>query len=235
MRSVRTCALTLPLAVLLTGCVSTQRIAARQRLVNARVLAEANPTQVTNRDPAVSVGRPAVIRARGGVAVVVPLRNQSASALTDLPISVGISTRSGRKLYLNQSTNLDYFETHVAAIRPRSAISWVFIANRNVPVKTTPFATVGFPQFHAQVSGGLPQIDVSSRGAARLALINRSAVPQYDLQVYVVAVRAGHAVAAGRAAVAHLGSLGRTTVRVTLLGNPTQAALRLIAVPTIFS
>lgn len=60
-------------------------------------------------------------------------------------------------------------------------------------------------------------------------------MPQYDLQVYVVAVRAGHVVAAGRTTVAHLTSHGRATVRVSVLGNPSQAALRLIAVPTIFS
>lgn len=236
MRSARrSSVVSLSVALVLTGCVSTQQIASRARLVNDRIMAGQRPTWVAGRDPAVRVGRPVVIRARSATAIVVPLSNQSPTALTDLPISVGISTRSGRKLYLNRSASLDYFESHVAAIGPRVATAWVFITNRGVPVTATPFAAIGFPQFHPQLRAGLPQIDVSWQGAAHLSVRSRSAVPQYDLQVYVVAVRAGHVVAAGRTTVAHLTSHGRATVRVSVLGNPSQAALRLIAVPTIFS
>jgi len=244
-RSARTsCVLSLSSALVLAGCVSTQQIASRARLVNDRIMAGQRPTQVTDGEPAVRVGRPAVIRSRSATAIVVPLSNQSATALTDLPISVGISTRSGQKLYLNRSTTLDYFETHVAVIGPRRATAWVFITDRRVPVKATPFATVGFPQFHPQLSGGLPHIDVSwppgavtspADGAARASVTSRSGVPQYDLQVYVIAVRAGHTVAAGRATIPHLASYGRTTVRVTLIGDPTRATLRPFAPPTIFS
>ena len=62
-----------------------------------------------------SVGRLTVIRAHTGTAIVVPLRNDTSNTLTDLPISVAIRTARGN-LYLNRSANLDYFQTHVAAI-----------------------------------------------------------------------------------------------------------------------
>ena len=84
------CAATLPAAVALTGCVSTQQIAARARLVSARELASQSTTQVGQVNPDVTLGRVTLIHARTGTAFVVSLRNDSSSTLTDLLISVGI-------------------------------------------------------------------------------------------------------------------------------------------------
>ncbi len=224
---------TLPLAVFLTGCVSTQQIAARARLVSARTLASQSATEVVRANPDVSVGRLAVIHARTGTAIVVPLRNNTSSTLTDVPISVAIRT-AHRELYLNRSANLDYFETHVAVIGPRGVTDWVFTTDRRV-TDGKAIATVGFPQLHPSLAGRLPLIEVSSHGTASVTVSNRSGIPQYGLQVYVVAVRAGRDTGAGRAEVTHLGAHATTTLSINLLGGTRQAALRLIALPTIFS
>jgi hypothetical protein len=236
-RSVRrmsaACVATLPVAVALTGCVSTQRIAARARLVSARTLASQNATEVTRANPDVTVGRPALIHAQSGTAIVVPLRNNTSSTLTDLPISVGVRTPH-RELNLNRSANLDYFETHVAVVAPHGETEWVFTTRRRV-TRGRAVAIVGSPQLHPTVAGDLPRIDVSSRGSAHLTVSNRSAVPQYDLQVYAVAVRAGRYVGAGRAEVSHLGTGASTTLSISLVGESQRATLRLIALPTIFS
>jgi hypothetical protein len=232
----------LPIAVLLTGCVTTQHIAARTRLVNARILASQTPTEVVTANPEVTVTRTVLIRAGTGTAVAVALVNDSTRTLTDLPISVGTLTRAGQRVYLNRSGNLDYFQSHIAAIRPHASVSWVFTTGRRVATGARPFATVGAGQLPATVPRRLPQIAVSVRravGAAaqtvELAVSNRSAVPQYDLPLYAVAVRDGRPVAAGSASVAHLGTHGRTTVQLSLIGNSRQAALELAALPTIFS
>ena len=74
-----------------------------------------------------------------------------------------------------------------------------------------------------------------SHGGARLSVTNASTIPQYDLPVYVVAVRGGRDVAAGRATVPHLGTHGTTTLSVSVLGSPRGATLDVIATPTIFS
>ena len=90
----------------------------------------------------------------------------------------------------------------------------------------------------------MPRIDVSlrARGSATrghatvdVSVSNRSGIPQYGLQVYAVAIRAGGTLAPDAAAVAHLGTNATTTLSVTLLGAARGAALRLIALPTIFS
>jgi hypothetical protein len=231
------------MAVLLTGCVTTQHIAARARLVNARILASQTPTRVDTSNPEVSVTRSVLIRSGTGTAIAVSLVNDSSRTLTDVPISVGTATRAGRRTYLNQSANLDYFQSHVAAIGPHATVTWVFTTSRKVSAAARPFATVGDALLQAPVPGRLPQIattvrrTVSTTGAVALqvAVVNHSVVPQYDLPVYAIAVRGGRDVAAGFASVVHLGTHGRTTVRLTLTGDTNQAALELAALPTIFS
>ena len=244
MRSVRrmsaACVATLPVAVLLTGCVSTQRIAARARLVSARELASQSTTEVARANADVTVARLTLIHTRTGTAVVASLRNNSSSTLTDLPISVGIHAKHA--VYLNRAANLDYFDSHIAAIAPRSVTTWVFTTRRSVP-GGRPFATVGASQLHSSAGARLPQIDVSlragrpapGRAAVAVSVSNRSGIPQYDVQVYAVAIRGGRDVGAGRSAVTHLGTNATTTLSITLLGGTQRAALRLIALPTIFS
>jgi len=236
------CIATLPVALVLTGCVSTQRIAARARLVSARELASQSTTAVTQANPDVTIGRLTLIHTHTGTAVVASLRNNTSSTLTDLPISVGIRTHGNRTVYLNRSANLDYFDSHIAAIGPRGVTTWLFTTRRRV-AGGRPFATVGVSQLHASAGARLPQIDVSLRpgrsaaGGATVAVsvFNRSGIPQYDLPVYAVAIRGGRDVGAGRADVTHLGTRATTTLGVTLLGESQGATLRLIALPTIFS
>jgi hypothetical protein len=232
-RTTAACVATLPLAIVLTGCVSTQQIAARARLVSARELASQSTTEVGQANPNVTVDHVALILARSGTAVVVSLRNNTSTTLTDLPISIGV--RSGhRELYLNRSANLDYFASHVAALGPHGAADWVFTTARRI-ADGRPVATVGFPDLHPSLAGSLPRLDVTPDGAARVTVSNHSTIPQYDLQVYVVAKRAGRYVGAGIAQVPHLGTRATTSVRVTFIGVAQGVTLKPIAVPTIFN
>ena len=232
-RTTAACVATLPLAVVITGCVSTQQIAARARLVSARELASQTTTKVGQANPNVTVDGVALIHVRAGTAVVVSLRNNTSTTLTDLPISIAI--RSGnRARYLNRSANLDYFESHVAALGPHATTDWVFTTARRV-AGGRPVATVGFPDLHPSVAGGLPRVEVTPDGTARVTVSNHSTIPQYDLQVYVVAMRTGHYVGAGSAEIPHLGTHASTSVAVTFLGAAEGATLKLIAVPTIFN
>src|SRR5262249_38256363 len=150
-------------AVMLSGCVSTQTTAARARLVNDRVLAATRPTVVARSNPDVRVGTPVLIRSAAGVAGVIPGHNRSSSALTDLPISVGIRTRTGRRVFLNRSAGTDYFDSHVTAIPPGGSVTWVFTTKRRV-TGGRPFATVGFPQFRGSPVRGLPRISAAWHG-----------------------------------------------------------------------
>jgi len=235
-------AVTAPVAVLLTGCVSTQTVASRARLVDARIIASLHSTQVTRADRSVSVGAPVVIRTADGDAVVVTLRNNSARQLTDLPISVGVRRSSGGTTYLNSTAALGYFYSHIAAIGPDASTKWVLTTGVRIP-RGRVFATVGFPQLHPSLGHSLPLVSVSLRASrparggvtVKLSIVNRSVIPQYYFPVYAIALRNGREVAAGRTAVSHLGTHGTTSTSVSLLGSSRYGSLELIATPTIFN
>jgi hypothetical protein len=235
---------TAPVAVLLTGCVSTQTVATRARLVDARIIASQSRTEVRQANPSLSVEAPVLIHTAMGDAIVVSVRNDSGRQLTDLPISVGVRTSSGRTTYLNSSTTLDYYQSHIADIGPDASTEWVFTAFTAGPIPHgRVFATVGVPQLHPTLSRPLPFVAVSVRARylatggvmLKLSVLNRSVIPQYDLPVYAVALRNGREVAAGRTDVTHLGTCGTTTSFLALLGSSHYDSLRLIASPTIFN
>lgn len=229
-------------ALLLSGCVTTQQVAARARLVDARTRASQAPLRLTRRNPDVTVTKLSLVLGPAGTAVAVGLRDTSDHWLTDLPISVGVITRAGRKLYLDRAANIDYFDSHVAALAPRRLVTWVFTSPRRLAAASRPFAEVGISSLAPPPAGALPQIEVKLKptGPApgerilSLSIANQSAIPQYGLPVYAVGQRHGREVSAGRATVAHLGTYGTTTLRLTLLGSVRGATLSLAALPTIF-
>jgi hypothetical protein len=233
---------TLPIPVLLTGCVTTQQVAARARLVDARIRASQSPLRVIRHNPDVRVLRLSLVSGSGGVALAVQLRSTSTRSLTDLPISVGVSTPGGGKLYLNHSANVDYFESHVASIPPHGLETWVYTSGRRLRGTGRPFAEVGVTQLSAPAAATLPRLEVTrepsvSSSATRLlslSVSNRSGIPQVSVPVYAVAVRGGRVLAAGRASVAHLGTHGSATVHLTLLGSAHGAGVRISVLPTIF-
>ena len=228
-------------ALLLSGCVTTQQVAARARLVDARIRASQAPMRLTQRNPEVGVTKLSLVRGPAGTAVTVRLRDTSARWLTDLPIAVGLITHAGKR-YLNGAANLDYFDSHVAALAPRRVVDWVFTSPRRLVVTGRLFAEVGISPLAPPPAGALPQIEVTRERTAsrsgertlRLSVANRSGIPQYGLQVDAVALRRGADVAAGRATVPHLGTHGTATLRLTLLGSLRGATVSLSALPTIF-
>jgi hypothetical protein len=238
-RSVRPLGLALLAASALSGCVSTQTKNARTLVINERTLDAQSSLRVTRINPRVAVTTVALIRSRRATALVVRLRNLGRSPLSDLPISVGVLDRSGHRQYLNRGINLPYFNTHVASLGGSSTALWVLTIRSVVAPGSRPFAHVGLPTLPASTTAAtLPRIEVlaahSGRGL-RLAVLNRSGVPQYDLQVYAAATPRGRYVAAGRASLAALDGGGRAHVGVRLLGAPSGAQVLLSAPPTIFN
>ena len=228
----------------LSGCVTTQQRNARAQLIADRTLASREAVQVTHLNPYVHVAGLALVRSSHGTAVVVRLRNTSGHALTDLPISIGVLTRRGVRVYLNRRAGSDYFDAHVPAVAAKSTATWVFTSSRHVDGGSALFADVGVARSPAsEPVSTLPSIEVSRapesladgvRGVFRLAVLNTSDVPQYGLQVYAVAVRGGRYVGAGRIGI-DLGGGDRRTLDLTLLGNPSRARISLDALPTIFN
>jgi hypothetical protein len=239
--------------VALSGCVTTQQKNARAELRAERIIATRRALHVTRINPNVRVEAIALLRGSTGTAFAMRLRNVAPRPATDLPISVGVITPRGRRLYFNRSADAGYFQTHVAAIAAEGRVTWVFTTAERLAGAGAgrPFADVGIASSPPLTTARtLPRIEVSPstgvasghrpgpprslRSSLRLAVQNLSEVPQDELPVYAVALRNGRYVAAGRATLGHLGTGARATVEVTLFGSGSGAKLQLDALPTIF-
>jgi hypothetical protein len=232
----------------LAGCVSTQQKNERAKLVADRELGSRRPLRVSRASAQVRVTDAALVRGRRASAIVVTLRSRARTALVDVPIAVGVRGRGGRRTPLNAGRGLDWFQTHVPAIAAGGRTTWVFLTRRPVPAGSA-WARAGagavtrqeaLPRVEAAVAAvrGADRGDGGSRasGARRVsvAVDNASGIPQYGLQVYALVQRDGRYVAAGKAAVRHLGSGARAATGVALAGRPGRRPVRVHAIPTIF-
>jgi hypothetical protein len=236
----------------LSGCVSTQDKNARAKLVADRTIEGRKPLWLGGRSREVRVLRVERVRGRHGGALVVTLRNRGTSALTDVPVAVGVRGAGDRRRELNGGRGLAWFQTHLPAIGAGETTTWIYTTRRALP-PGRPYAVAG----RANSAGTLPRIAAtveraaaaarhaaSSRhttarrtaapAAVRVALASDSDVPQFGLQVYAVVRAHGRVLAAGTATVRHLGSRGRASARVALFGAPGRHTARVHALPTIF-
>lgn len=233
------------LAGALAGCATTQQEAARLQLNSARIRASEQRTKVTVPGRVVEVTRIARVVTGGATAFVVQVRNSGPKPVSDLPISVGVRTGRKRAIYVNLQSRaeLSYFQAHLPLIAAGATLTWVYTTDRRLPAHARPFALVGAtPSNTAPRTNPLPVIRASAvtstadMGAAPLAVSvrNLSSVPQYQLQVYAVAERAGRFVAAGSFTVPHLGSNASSRLKLPILGPINHARLQIEAAPTIF-
>jgi len=225
----------------LSGCVTTMQKNARTLLLNQRTLASETAVRVLRENPSVRVLGVAVVRVGGEAALAVRLANTSDRPLTDLPISVGIRTPAGRRVYLNAATGGAYYDAHLAAIGPREVTTWVCTVRALPGAAGHPFALVGRPHLPASTTARqLPAVGATLRaldgGVARALVVNRSGIPQFGLQVYAVELDGSRVVGAARDTVAELDGGARTTVSLHLVGGSrgTQQ-VHVYVLPTIFA
>jgi hypothetical protein len=224
----------------LGGCVSTQQKNERAKLVAARELGSRRGQRVLRVSPHVRVTDAALVRGRRASAIVVTLRNLTMRALVDVPIAVGVGRRDGRRTALNAGRDLDWFQTHVPAIEGGGHATWVFLTRRPVPAGGRAWARVGAGAVALRAGAALPRIEatvVAPREPVRRVRVrvdSRSEVPQHGLQVYALVQRDGRWVAAGKAAIRHVGTGGRATTVIALAGAAGRRPVRVHAIPTIF-
>jgi hypothetical protein len=221
----------------LAGCTTTQQQAAWLRLNDARLRASELSVRVAKPGGYASVEQVAAVAGVGGSAVVVRVRNIGPRPLSDLPISIGTISASGKRTYLNAASGLDYFRTHLPLVPAHGLLTWVYTTHGRLPAARL-FAEVGSRSLRAQRP--LPQIQIkperragAAPGVLRLTVINRSQVPQYQLPVYAVVRRGGRYLAAGEATIGKLSGGSSSALRLPLVGHA-GGQLQFEAPPTIF-
>jgi hypothetical protein len=166
----------------------------------------------------------------------VRVRSLASRTLSDLPISVGVIDKAGKRTYLNGAPGLDFFQTHLPVVHSHGQLTWVYPTSHPLPSGARLFANVGSRSLAA--GPPLPQIQVerglvTRGGVVHLKVVNRSSVPQYQLPVYAFVRRGGTYVAAAQATIGVLAGGGTSAVQLRLVGHP-QGALTIEAGPTIF-
>jgi hypothetical protein len=225
-------------AGMLAGCTTTQHEAQRMQVDSARERAAQLTTKVTSANPLVTASVTATVAQGRKTALIVSVHNAGRTGVTDLPISLGYTLPRTRRVYLNATAGLNYFEAHLPAIFAGRSRVWVFTADRVLPKRARLFALVGRK---ASVPASLTETDVHIKlrvagtraGELRVGLQNPTSVPQYQLQVYAYARRAGRYVAAGNATVTDLGAGSQQNLTLPLVGASQGATVRVVAIPTI--
>jgi hypothetical protein len=228
--------LALPVALVVSGCATSQQEAARLRA--QKIMQMSGPFEVTRSNPDVQVTGIEVLRSRSRSALVVHVRNLMAHPQIELPISVGVVRPDGKRVLLNGSADAPFFAAHVPSIAARESVTWVLSAAGAIAAGQ-PFAEVGLPSrppiTDAQTLPTIvPSAQVSSGPRVVVSVHNRSSTPQEDLQVYLVALRNGQAVGAATGQLAKLAAGAASTLQLPVMGTLSGATIELEALPTIF-
>ena len=221
------------LAVAVSGCATTQDADKRITVRFDRTLASRKPLELHGTARNVKVVRTAVVDGKDGSAIVVVLRNTGEAPVNDLPIEVG--PQGGRAI--NTGANVPYFQSHAPAIAPGEEATWVY-ASKDPIGSSEAFARVGAPSSPPLTTAGhVSELDASGKSggaAVQAEITNDTGIPQYDLDVYAVARKGGHYVAAGRASLVHVGVSQSAHVRLPLIGDAKGTRIEVFAPQTLF-
>lgn len=226
--------------VTLAACESTQQESERIGREGKQLAAgpAALSLGATNRD--VRTSDVTLLAGGGRTAVAARLTSSSTRAQAEVPVLVTVTGKGGKVLYSNQAGGLEPSLQHLALL-PAGASAWwvddqVLTSQTATGVRVRVGTGASVPP-RAQASVSVRSVQLSEQGGIGVVsatVLNGSAKEQLKVPVFVVAVRGGRVVAAGRAVVgalaAHRGS--SASVQVFLVGSAAGAKLELTAVPT---
>jgi len=234
---VRRAALAL-VALALTGCETTAEKSAR---LERAALAHARPAR--SPSGAGNIGAPSrklhvvattLLRGPEGLAAVVTVRNASARAQMDAPISLAVRGAGDSSVYTNREGGLARSLTTLPLIPAHGEVSWVDDQVRLTAPPSGIAAQVGegtaakAPGALA-VSGQPPVREPGGGEAIAGRVVNRTGTEQRELVVFALARRGGRIVGAGRAVLASLAAGASSPFQIFLTGTARGAQVELSA------
>jgi hypothetical protein len=231
----------LALALALTGCETTAEKSARLEKAalrsGAAQHANTQGLRIAHPSTQVRVVASTLVHGSEGYAAAVTVRNDSATALRDIPIAIWANDAGGATVYSNTAPGLGQSLISVPYLAPHGELTWV---DDQVQATTAPSSLKVELGQGTPVTGAVPSIVVAgvrqfedpANGAGAEGMVgNRSAVAQRELVVYAVARRGGAIVAAGRAVVPQLPAAGSVRFQAYLVGSPAGAVVQASAPP----
>lgn len=241
------------MALLLSGCESTESESAKLGREGAKLIAGAGTVGLGGANSAVHVGQVALVQGSGRTAAVVQLTNTGAAAQADVPVLIDVRGAKGASLYRNDIQGLEPSLQQMALLPPHVSEWWVddqvLASVKPSSVKVRIGDPKGAPvKAGADVSsatGSSAGVQLSTTGLGSdvagpyLAgeAVNHTGVAQHNMPIFAVALRGGHVVAGGRALVPNLPASSATVkpkptaFRIYLVGAPAGAHIELTAAP----
>jgi hypothetical protein len=228
----------LAVAVVLTGCESTQDKSARLKR-DAANRPQAKAFVITEPDKSIRIGRGTILEDANGIALVMPLSTKGSSPVAKVPLSFELLGKGGKRVYRNDTPGLDVSLVEAPVLEPRRDLLWVDDQIRPTGKASKARAVAGVPK--AKVDGDLPRMklgalrvedDPTEGVAIKGSVKNASAVDQRRLVVYIVGKRGGKIVAAGRSIIPRLKPGKTAKFTAFLIGDARKARLTAAAPPT---
>lgn len=228
----------------LTGCETTQEKSAKlERLALAGQHGPGRGSQgltIKRASRIIKVVSSAVVHSAEGTAVVVVLRNDSATAQSVVPLAITAHDAAGAAVYTNTSGGQATSLVSAALVPAHGQLTWVDdqIQAGSTPTSVTAEVGEGKPakgaapkvlvtSYHlSEEPGGLPVLQGT--------VVNHSLLGQNELAIYGVATSGGRVQAAGRAVLASILAGASASFRIFLIGTvPHGARITIDAPPTV--
>ncbi len=229
--------LALPVALMATGCQSTQDKSAELEAKGGTAFKEKGlKVRVASKD--VKVLSKTVLSDQNGAAVVVELQNKTDRTLVSVPLAINV-TDGKKSVFKNDDPGIEPSLVGVSLLTGGDSIAWVhdqvLATGKVAAVKVRPGKDKGgAPDELPEIEVGPAKLvtDPTSGVAAEGKITNRSDLLQRKLVIFGVARKGKKVVAAGRSQVEKLRPGKTATYQIFFIGNPRGARIELAAPPT---
>jgi hypothetical protein len=223
-------------ALALTACESSQEENARLEKVAKQEARHRAPSRrglsIARESTRVKVLGAKAFSDSEGAAVVVTLRNTSATALRSVPIEITVKDSSGATTYTNTTPGLAPGLTSMPLMPAHATINWVNDQVQASSASANVRAKVGEGE---PVSEATPSLEATgvhlNEGAAEGTLVDHAQTARHEVVLYVVARRDGTVVAAGSALIAQAEANTSSHFQAFLTGHPAGAKLEVDVSP----
>ncbi len=221
-------------ALALSGCETSQEKSAKLEAAAKRIARNApHGLSIAHASTRVSALASTVLHSPEGTAAVLTIRNNSATALRDVPIEITVKDAHGRSLYMNTAPGLSPALISDALVPAHATLTWI---DDQVQAAEAPAIVTAKIGEASAVQGSAPQLAIVGAhlldGMIEGHVVNPSAVTQHELVVEGLARRSGRIVAAGRAVLPEAPAHASTRFQLYFIGDPGGAQLQLSAPAT---
>jgi len=215
-------------AVTLSACESTQQESEKIGREGGQSSAASASLKLGAVNRGVRVSEVTLLSSSGRKAVAARLTSTSAKVQSEIPLLVTVTGKGGKVLYTNATGEQEDSLQHLALLRPGQSVWWVddqVLTSQTAAAVKIQAGTGRQARGGSVADVGTTGVRNSTQGGLALVsgnVVNHSSTPLSKVPVFVVSLRGGAIVAAGRAVIPSLaGHSGASApFQAFLVGTP---------------